>query len=58
MEIWDGDEMEPTQVSQPVLGNQIARAEPLEEYFGSSDRAMEAVTEDDRKRARNWFTDS
>lgn len=60
-EFCDDVGMDPTQVSQPILDNRIAQAKFPEEYIedhGPSDRAMEAVTEDDRKRVREVLTDS
>ncbi|WP_133412277.1 hypothetical protein [Natrarchaeobaculum sulfurireducens] len=60
-EFCDEAEMDLAQVSQPVLDNRIARAkfpDDYDEVLGPSDQAIEAVTEDDRKRILNQLTSS
>ncbi|WP_139305396.1 hypothetical protein [Natronorubrum sediminis] len=60
-EFCDDNGVDPTQVSQAILDNLIVRAKYPKEYDeirGPSDQAIEAVTEDDRKRVRNRLTDS
>ncbi|WP_157884794.1 hypothetical protein [Halorubrum aethiopicum] len=59
-EFCDETGMNPREVDQPILNNRIARAKFTDEYdevIGPSDRAMEAVTEDDRKTVRNRVSD-
>lgn len=53
--------VDPREVDQPILDNLIVRAKFIDEYdeeMGPSKRAMEAVTEDDRRYVRDRVTGS
>lgn len=58
-EVCDETGMDPREVDQPILDNLIVRAKFIDEYdeeIGPSNRAMEAVTEDDRRCVRDRAT--
>ncbi|MFC7250681.1 hypothetical protein ACFQJ5_12630 [Halomicroarcula sp. GCM10025324] len=60
-EFCDETGMNPGEVDQPILDNLIVRAKFIDEYdkeMGPSERAMEAVTENDRRCVRNRVTGS
>lgn len=53
--------LKPKEIDQPILDNLIVRAKFIDEYdeeIGPSERAMEAVTEDDRRCVRDRVTGS
>jgi len=60
-EFSDETGMNPREVDQPVLDNLIVQAKFIDEYdevVGPNERALEAVTEDDRGRVRDCVTGS